>query len=255
MRKLIIALAATAAVTVALPSKQAAAEQGCGQHCGPLTTAFAATLGLGIVGGYAAGTGYFIYRDATDATQSLEYGGVELGVNAAGVALFGMGTVASVRDGSAGGTMVFGTLTAVHLGLAAHGAWRVYDRRDDIHPDPEVARRFAILGYTANTAVWAGMMGGHHSRGYGVAEAAVNAPIAAGLGYLAYDRYQGGKTGHAGLYGGLAAVSGAFVVHGIYTAVAPRRSDKLEVLGAELSPTVVSDGREVAPGLGAAGTW
>ena len=83
----------------------------------------------------------------------------------------------------------------------------------------------------------------------------MNAPIAAGLGYLALERGRDGKTGPTVLYGGLAAVSGALAIHGAYTAVAPRRSIKLEVLGADVAPTVVSDGREVAPGLGAAGTW
>ncbi|HWU88073.1 MAG TPA: hypothetical protein VN253_12390, partial [Kofleriaceae bacterium] len=164
MRKLILGLAAAAALTVALPSRPAAADRSCIHHCSPLFEGMAYAMLAGIVGGYAYGTGHFIYRDATDATQTLEYGGVELGLNSLGAMLFGAGAVASARDGSVGGTVVFGALSTVHLSLAAHGAWRVYERREDIHPDPEVARRFAILGYSANTLVWAAQVGGRHGR-------------------------------------------------------------------------------------------
>jgi hypothetical protein len=255
MTKLALGIAAALTLAVTLPSKPAAADRGCTRHCSPLFEAMAWSMAAGIVGGYAYGTGYFIHRDVTDEAQTLEYAGTELGINSAGAVLFGMGAVSSARDGSAGGTLVFGALAAVHTTLAVHGGWQVYEHRSELRPDPDVVRRFAILGYGANTIMWAAQLRADRSRGYGIAEAAVNAPIAAGLGYLAYDRYRDGKTSSTALFGGLAAVSGALAVHGVYTAVAPRRTPKLELYGADLAPTMVSDGREVAPGLGAAGTW
>ena len=255
MRKLIFAVTAALALTAALPSKPAAASpRSCVHHCSPLFEAMGWTLAAGIVGGYAYGTGYFIYRDATDATQTLEYGGTEAGVNGALGLLFGAGAVAAARDGSVGTTVGLGAFSALHLTLAAHGGWRVYDRRADIHPSPDAVQRFAVLGYSVNTLAWASQLRAGRGPGYGIAEAAVNAPIAAGLGYLALERGRDGKTGPAVLFGSMAAVSGALAVHGLYTAVAPRPA-RVEVFGADLAPTVVSDGREVAPGLGAAGTW
>ena len=253
MRKLIFAVTAAVALLVALPSKPAEASS-CVRHCSPLLDAMGWTLAAGLAGGYAYGTGYFIYHDATDATQTVEYGGAELGVNGALGLLLALGAVDAGRDGRVGSAVGFGAFSALHLTLAVHGGWRVYDRRGDIRPSSDVVQRFAYLGYGTNTLLWALQVPGQHGRGYGIAEAAVNAPIAAGLGYLAVERGRDGKIGPALLFGGMAVVSGALAIHGVYTAVAPWRP-RVEVFGADFAPTVVSDGREVAPGLGAAGTW
>jgi hypothetical protein len=53
----------------------------------------------------------------------------------------------------------------------------------------------------------------------------------------------------------MAAVSGAFVIHGVRTVIAPYRPRGLDFLGTELSPTMVGDGSAMAPGLGARGRW
>jgi hypothetical protein len=256
MRKLAILCLAV----LFLASKPAAADSSCARtsHCSPLFDAMAFTLAAGLVGGYAYGTGTFIYRDLTRDTQSLEYGGVELGVNGALGLVFGMGAVESMKSGSAGTGLVLGGLSAMHFTLAVHGGWRLYDRRGDVHldrVDPDTVQRFAVLGYGVNTLVWASQLREHHGRGFGIAEAAVNAPIAAGLAYLAVDSYHRNKTGSTVLYSGTAALSGLLAVHGLYTAIVPWRSTRLEVLGADIAPTVVTDGREEAPGLGASGTW
>jgi hypothetical protein len=256
MRKLAFGCTAALTLGLAFASKPAAASS-CVHACSPVFDVMGWGLVAGIVGGYAYGTGSFLYRDATDDTQSLEYGGTEVGVNGALGLLFATGAVDAARSGEVGSTVVYAAISSLHLALATHGAWRVYDRRADIYVSPDTMQRFAALGYGVNTVLWGAQLfdGERHSRGYGLAEAAVNAPIAAGLGYLALDHGRDGKTGPTLLFGTMTAISGTLVVHGLYTAVAPRRSPGLDVLGAELAPTVVTDGREVAPGLGAAGSW
>jgi hypothetical protein len=255
MRKLAVAFTAAAlTLTLGLESKPAAAS--CLHDCSPILDTMALGLAAGLVGGYAYGTGYFFYRDATDDTQTLEYGGTELGVHGALGVLFATGAVDAVQNGHAGSAVAYSAVAALHLALAAHGGWRVYDRSADIHLSPELVPRFALLGYAVNTIAWAGQLPGErHGRGYGLAEAAVNAPIAAGLGYLAVERGRAGKTGPTVLFGSMAAVSAALAIHGLYTAVAPRRLPRVDVLGADLAPTVVTDGLDLAPGLGAAGRW
>jgi hypothetical protein len=263
MRKLV--LAAVVTLVLAHGSKPAAAH--CRIDCPAWLDVMGYTLAAGLVGGYAYGTGYFIYRDATDARQTLEYGATEAGVNVALGALFAGGTVDAIRHRSAGQAAAFGALALTHGALAGHGLWRVYQQRGEIRLDRKVMERTAALGYATNTLMWGLQAYGDHGRDYGIAEAAVNAPLAAGLGYLAVERARGGETRQAALFGGAAAISGALVLHGVRTAISRKQRGGGEPidfgldlglgagLGADVAPTVVTDGKAVAPGLGATGTW
>jgi hypothetical protein len=259
MRKLALALAA-ALLLVTLRSRPA--EAGCGGDCPPWIDALGVAFAAGLVGGYAYGTGQFIYRDLTEDRQSLDYAATEIGFNTLMGALFTGATVDAIRHRSAGGAAVLGAFALTHTVLVGHGAWRVYQHRGELRPEPVTAARFAALGYASNTLIWALQIPGRHGRGYGIAEAAVNAPIAAGLGYLAAERARDGDTKYAALFGGMAAVSGALALHGAYTAVfqRPRITEDLDFgldlpIPADVAPTVVTDGKAVAPGLGASGTW
>ncbi len=263
MRKLALAFA-VALLLVTLRSKPA--EAGCGGDCPPWIDALGAAFAAGVVGGYAYGTGQFIYRDLTEDRQSLEYAAAEIGFNTLMGALFTGATVDAIRRRSAGGAAAFGALALTHTVLVGHGAWRVYQHRGELRAglraEPATIARFAALGYATNTLAWALQIPGRHGRAYGIAEAAVNAPIAAGLGYLAAERARDGDTKYAALFGGMAAVSGALALHGAYTAVfqKPRITEDLDFgldlpIPADVAPTVVTDGKAVAPGLGASGTW
>jgi hypothetical protein len=259
MRKL--ALAAVVA-TLLLTHGPRPAEARCFSHCGWFPDALGWTLALGLVGGYAGGTGYFIYRDATDEQQSLDYAVTELSFNGLLGALFAGGTVESIKHHSVGGTLAFGALTLTHGALAAHAVWRMSEHRDEIRVEDRTLAAFGAVAYAANSLMWALQLPDRHGRTYGVAELAVNAPIAAGLGYVAIDRAQRGDTRYAMLFGGMAAVSGALAVHGLRTALRPTNQPEAELdfgldlgRGATIAPTVVSDGKDVAPGLGASGAW
>ena len=97
------------------------------------------TFLIGVTGGYAYGTGRFIYSDTHDADQSRNYGGVELTANGLAATLMTAGTIDSIRNGSVGGTLAFGSLTALHATLAVHGAWRIYQKSGDLEwPDGNV---------------------------------------------------------------------------------------------------------------------
>lgn len=240
-------------VAVALALAPRPAQAACGRDCMPWPfDLLGAAVVLGLAGGYVAGTGYFVYRDATDDQQSLKYGGIELGVNAGLSAMWTAGAFAA--DGP-GERTIYAGLALVHAGLAVHGGYRTVLQRDELNIPRETGIAAAGLGYAANTLIWTLNLGGDHDRAYGLWEAGVNAPLALGLGYVAIDRARDGDTGHAALFGGMALVSGALATHGIVTAISPPQSPGLDLLGAALAPTMVSDGRSLAPGLAARGTW
>jgi hypothetical protein len=249
-------IALLAAVAVLLAARPAEACRGSAPCPWPITAA-AYALGFGIIGGYAVGTGAFVYRDLTDETQDLEYGALELGFNGSMGFLFAGATIDAAKNKNAGSAVVLGGFAALHTTLAVHGGWRIYRERSDLEV-PEVPMTW-IAGslYGVNTLIWTSQLDERHGRTYGLVEAGVNVPLAAGLGYLAYDRFAHGNGGPGPglLYGGLAVVSGAFVVHGLRTAIDPPKANKLDLLGTDVMPTMVSDGIELAPGLGAAGTW
>lgn len=245
VRKLAIAV-----VLVVLTSHRPAHADCHGGPCPEWLDVLGYTFLIGVTGGYAYANGRFIYSDTHDADQSRNYGGVELTANALFATITTAGTIDSVRNGSVGGTLAFGSLTALHTTLAVHGAWRIYQKSGDLEwPDgnvPETPLHW-IGGslYGINTLFWLSEMSEPHDRAFGITEAAVNAPIAAGLGYLAYDRFASFRGRPGLLYGGMAAVSTVLVVDGIRTALSPHHNDNLDML------PIAGDG----PGLSIAGRW
>ncbi|MDQ3340316.1 MAG: hypothetical protein M4D80_34590 [Myxococcota bacterium] len=225
-------------------------------RCPLIVGVFAYGLAAAVVGGYAYGTGYFAYHDLTDETQTMKYGVGELAYNGTFGAMFTYGAIEAARDGDVGTAVIAGTLGLGHNVLAVHGAWRIKTEWKDPGHAPDNTRTWiAGIAYSANTLAWTAGLPGEHGRTYGVVEAAVNAPIAAGLGYLAIERGRDGERGAALLYGGMAAISGALTYHGLRTAISPHQSRALDLLGTDVMPTAVSDGREVAPGIAMSGTW
>lgn len=247
-------LAAIAAVTVALAAKPAEASR-CGPDCLPWLTPVAAVMGIGIVGAYGYGIGYFAYHDLEGDERSTSYHGTELMLHGSLGLVFAGAAVEATRSGSTSGAIGSGAFAALHLTLATNGARGLLDHRDEFDPPNELAVWALGSAYGINTLYWASQLGDRRSRAFGVAEVAVNSPIMIGLGYLAYDRIDRQRSGPGLLYGGMAALSGAYVVHGLKTAIAPRKPQKLDLLGTDVMPTVVSDGLEVAPGLGATGSF
>lgn len=250
----------TAALAVALVVASGArpAEASCtGNSCPAWLDAFGYTLAAGIVGGYAAGDGYFIYHDANDTRQTMKYGVAEAGYNGAFGLLFTIGTAASIEDGFGADTLLYGGLAAMHYALAGHGIYRAFEERGSVSIDIPRGTVLWTAGivYGANAILWTAGLGDEHDREYGIAEAAVNAPIAAGLVYFAVDRARDGNIAEAVGLGAAAALSTAFVVHGVKTAMAPHETPGLDFLGTNVTPAIVSDGRATAPGLALARAW
>lgn len=225
-----------------------------GNPCPAWLDAMGYTLLTGIVAGYGYGTGTFIYRDLNEQQQSLNYGMAEASANTLLASVFAAGTIDSARKGS-GTVIAWGAMTALHTSLAVHGIWRVSQNANDIRVPALPAAWIGGSVYGITTLYFVSEIPARHGRAYGVTEAAVNAPMAVGLGYLAVDRFHNDRGGPGLLYGGMAAVSTALVVHGMRTAISPPKSPGLDLLGTDIMPTVVDDGHEVAPGIGASGTW
>lgn len=215
------------------------------------------TLGAGLAGGYAYGTGYMIYRDVTDVDQSMAYGGSEMMINGVGVVLFGGGAIDALRHDSPRTAAALTPFALLHGTLMVHGGWRMVHERDEFHFAPDTREALLWTGgfaWITNTLIWSGQLGSDHGRGYGIAEASFNGPLAIGLGYLAYDRFSSWRPANGFAYGSMAAISGVLAIHGLRTAIAPT-TPPIDINGMDLTPTVVSDGIEIAPGLGASGTW
>ena len=153
----------------------------------------------------------------------------------------------------AGTAATVAPLAILHTTLMVHGGWRMYRERDDFRAPQNAMLWLGGTAFVTNAVVWSSQLGERHGREFGVAETAVNAPLAAGLGYLAYDRLNNLRPSGF-VYGGIAAISVGFAIHGLRTVIAPS-PPLIDVPGLDLSPTVVSDGIEMAPGLGTAGTW
>jgi hypothetical protein len=248
-----LAIASLVAISLLLASRPA--EAGCGGPCPTWVNVLGFGLATGIVVGYAVGTGYFIYHDATDEQQSLDYLGTEAGVNAALGGLFGGITFEAAKNRRPVMTAAFGALTIVHGTLAVRGFAGVVERRGELYLSDEVWAGIGAIAASTHAILWASQIGKPHGRAFGIAEAAVNLPLAAGLGYLAYDRGRDHDMKPALALGAFAAISGALAFHGVRTAISPTLKPSLAVLGSDLMPTIVSVGTERAVGLGAAGTW
>jgi len=209
------------------------------------------TFLAGVTVGYTYGTGYFVYHDLDDTDQTRSYAVTELTANGLLASVTTLGTIDSVRNRSAGGIVAFGSLTALHTTLAVHGAWRAYQKSGDLElPDGDLPETAVLwVGgslYGLNTLYWISQMPDRHGRAYGITEAAVNAPIAVGLGYLAYDRFATFRGGPGFVYGAGAAVSTWLVVDGLRTAIAPRPSRSFDL---------VPMFDDASAGVSLAGTW
>jgi len=250
MRK--IAILAALVLVLALAAKRADACRG--RPCPPAVQALGYTLGAGLAAGYAYGTGYLIYHDATDDHQSLNYGVAELTTNGLALFIAGGGTVAAVADEQYGTAAVLAPFAALHTTLLIHGGWRIYRERDDFRAPANGLMWLGGTAFVTNALIWSSQLGERHGRGFGIAEAAVNGPLAIGLGMRAYDRFASWHGGAGFVYGGMAAISAGLAIHGLRTAISPA-PPLIDVNGMDLSPTVVDDGIELAPGLGMSGTW
>jgi hypothetical protein len=245
--------AVTVALAIALAGRPAHAACRTGP-CPAWLDVLGYTLAAGLAGGYAYGTGYMIYRDVTDADQSMTYGGTEAMVNAAGTALFGGAMVDAIAHDKPGTAAAVAPFALLHTTLMIHGTWRAVHERGEFQPPAHAMTWLGGAAFTTNALLWSSQLDERHGRAFGLSEAAVNGGLAAGLGYLAYDRFASWHGGAGFVYGGMAAVSAGLAVHGMRTAIWPD-APRIDVDGLDLAPTVVSDGRELAAGLGASGTW
>jgi len=223
--------------------------------CDVVLTPFAVGLGAGIVGGYAYGTGYYIVNDLDGTVKSTNYYGSELILHGSLGAVFTGATVSAIKEGSTTGALVAGSFAAMHLTLGVNGLRGLWGTRDQFHPDDTVVNWTVGTITGVNALYWASAMSEPQSREHGIAEIAINAPFVAGFAYLAKDRFEAGRGGPALAFAGVAAIHGIYMAHGVKTALLPR-APKLDVLGADFSPTVLSDTRgEPTPGFATAGTF
>jgi hypothetical protein len=258
MRKLATLVPLAALALTAATVRPASARRGdCGAVCTLIAVPIAAGLAVGIVGGYAYGTGYYIVNDLEDEPHHASYYGTELFLHGSLATLFVGAARDELRAGRTGSAIGTGAFAALHVTLAMHGASGIWKERDEIQTPSATLLHWGLgTAYGINTLGWASAWPGDHGRGYGIAEVAVNAPITVGLGMMARERLHDDRgAGGAVLYSGMAAISAIYVAHGIKTLVVPRRRNKLDLLGTDVLPTVVSDGRDLAPGLGAAGSF
>jgi hypothetical protein len=225
-----------------------------GAPCPPYVQALGYTLGAALVGGYAYGTGYLVYHDLTDDQQTVAYGGSEMIVNAAGLFLFGGAAVDALRHDKPGAAATLTPFALLHGTLMVHGAWRLYHERHDLRGPPNAMLWLGGTAFTTNALLWSSQLGERHGRAYGLAETAINGPLAVGLGAVAYDRFASWHGGAGFVYAGMTAISAGLTIHGLRTAISPA-PPKLDINHMDLRPTVVSDGIALAPGLGTGGTW
>ena len=206
-----------------------------------------------IAGSYAYGTGYFIEQDMAGDRRDHDYVVGELAFNGIAGTLWGAGAISEIEDGHIGAAIPLTGMTLVHGALLAHAIPRL--DFGNLHLNGNGALMAAGTAYALETLVFVAGVDDDHGRTYGLVEAGVQLPIAAGLGVLAYQHGRDGDVGSMMLIGGAAAISGALAVHGIATAISPYDPPKLDLLGTDLMPTVVDDGKEIGPGIGAAGTF
>jgi hypothetical protein len=254
MRKAAVIPALVLALSLAFAGGAKRAEACRGGPCPPWVSAVGYTFAAGLAGGYAYGVGYFVYHDVTDADQSMAYGGGEMIANGAAAGLFGGAAIDALAHDSPGTAAALLPFALMHGTLAVHGGWRLYVERDEFDPPYDAMLWLGGTAFTTNALIWTSQIGERHGRAFGIAEAAVNGPLAVGLGYRAYDRFASWHGGSGFVYAGMTAISAGLTIHGLRTAIAPA-PPKLDINNMDLTPTVVSDGISLAPGLGASGTW
>ena len=209
-------------------------------------------FGLALAGGYIGGTAYFAAHDLSNDRADNNYVTGDIGFNGLFTAIWATGTVAALEDHS-GYAVPLAGLTALHGAMLVHG---IDHAHFDFHNFNGTAAEWTIGAlYAGQALVFVGQTDDHHDRGYGITEAAINAPLAAGAAFLAYRAGHDGNGARAMLYTGMAGVSGALAVHGVATAISPYHAPALDLLGTDVEPTIVDDGREMGPGLGAGGTF
>jgi hypothetical protein len=209
----------------------------------PIVKPLGYTLGLAMAGGYVAGVGYFGWHDLANDRADNDYLGGDIAFNGLFTAIWGTATVEAARDHS-GWALPLAGLTAMHGAMLVHGLDHV---SWDFHNFDGTAATWTLGSlWGLQALVFASADGDRQDRGYGVAELAVNAPLAAGSAYLAFQSMHDNRGDRAMLMTGVAAVSTALAIHGGYTALHPYHSAGLDFL-----PTATSD----SVGLSAARTF
>jgi hypothetical protein len=209
-------------------------------------------FGLAIAGGYVGGTAYFADHDLANDRNDQDYVTGDIAFNGLFTAIWATGTVSAIADHS-GYAVPLAGLTLLHGSMLVHG---IEHTHADFHNFDGTAAAWTVGAlYAGQALVFATQTDDRHERGYGITEAAINAPLAASAAYLAYRAGGDGNGARAILYTAVAGVSGVLAVHGIATAVSPYHAPALDLLGTDVEPTLVDDGREMGPGLGAAGTF
>jgi hypothetical protein len=201
------------------------------------------TMGIAMVGGYVGGLGYFGWHDVANDDRTNDYLGGDIAFNGLFTALWGTAAVDAAKDGS-GWALPLAGLTLVHGAMLVHGIENV---SWDFHNFNGTAATWTVGSvWGLEALVFASGDGDRHESGYGVAELAVNAPIAAGAAYFAYESMRDNRGDRAMLLTGAAAVSTALALHGGYTLLHPYHSAGLDFL-----PSATADSVE----LSAAGSF
>lgn len=130
------------------------------------------------------------------------------------------------------------------------------------HADDAVAAGAVVAVEVAPVVMGIADLAGHQgSKGYGVAEIALGGTAAAiNISMLALISSEGEPTGAAvALFGGAAVIDAAVMVHGFYLVARKDKPSPLQVNAGSVrgtfAPTLVSDGKTSAPGLGLGGTF
>ena len=200
-------------------------------------------MGVAVVGGYAGGLGYFGWHDLADDDRGSDYLTGDIAFNGVFAALWGTAFVDAARDGS-GWAVPLGGMAAVHAAMLVHG---IENTHFDFHTFDRTAATWTVgTLWGVEALAFAAGDSDRHETGYGVAELAINAPIAAGAAYLAYASMHDNRGDRAMLLTGVAGVSAALALHGGYTMLHPYRPAGLDFL-----PTATGD----SVGVSAAGTF
>ncbi|MDX2089264.1 MAG: hypothetical protein SFX73_15520 [Kofleriaceae bacterium] len=130
------------------------------------------------------------------------------------------------------------------------------------HADDDVIGAASLAVQAAPLVMGVADLVGHDGgKGYGVAEIAFGGTAAAmNLRALALLSSEGGPSGaEVAVFGGAAVIDAAVMVHGLYLVTREETPSPLQVKAGSLrgtfAPTLVSNGKASAPGLGLGGTF